>query len=54
MNKFPIFKFKTGNNKKYKIEAIENSIVYTKKAKKHLLELYYLIAQKNYQEKENI
>ena len=35
--------FDTGNNKKYKLEAIKDSIIYAKKAEKHLLGLYYLV-----------
>ena len=36
-------KFDAGNNKKYKIKVIRNSIVYAKKAKKYLPSLYYLV-----------
>lgn len=35
--------FNTNNNKKYKIETIKNSIIYTKEADKYLLDLHYLI-----------
>lgn len=33
-----------GNNKKYKIKSIKNSIVYTKNVQSQLLDLYYLIS----------
>ena len=36
--------FETSNSKKYKMEAIWNSTVYTNKAESHLLGLYYLVA----------
>lgn len=35
--------FEAGNNKKYEVEDIQNSAVYTKEASRHLLELYYLV-----------
>ena len=47
MNKLfpePKPEFDTGDNKKYKIEAIKDSTVYTKKAKGHLPGLYYLVS----------
>lgn len=44
MSKFLVPKFEAGNNKKYEVEAIQDSAVYTKKASKYLPELYYLIA----------
>ena len=37
-------KFDTGNNKKYKVEAIINSAIYIKKAKGYLPGLYYLVS----------
>ena len=40
--------FDASNNKKYKVEAIKNSIFYIKKTEKYLLGLSYLIFQKNY------
>ena len=48
-------KFKAGsNNKKYKVEDICNSTVYTKKLKAdHLLNFYYLLSWKNYLKDEN-
>ena len=39
----PKSKFDAGNNKKYKVEAIKDSIVYGKKTERHLLGLYYLV-----------
>ena len=36
------FKFKSNNNKKYKIDNIKNNIVYFIKLAKKLLRLYYL------------
>ena len=47
-------KFEAGNSEKYKMEAIWDSLVYTNKAKGHLLNLYYLKAWKKYSEEENI
>lgn len=44
MNKFPLPKFKTGNNKNYKLEIIKKSAIYAKNISKHLLGLYYLVA----------
>lgn len=35
-------KFKVGNNKDYKIKAIQDNAVYVKKADKYLLRLYHL------------
>lgn len=49
----PKLKFNISNNKKYKIEIIKNSAIYTKKAKRYLLELYYLVFYKNYLENKN-
>lgn len=47
--------FKAGNNKKYKIERIGNSIVYEKNlTANHPLSFYYLISWKSYLKKENI
>ena len=44
MNRFLLMpEFEIGNNKEYEIEAIRDSAVYTKKANKYLLKLYYLI-----------
>lgn len=49
-------KFKAGSNdKEYKIEKILNNIVYAKESEtNHLLDLYYLVFQKDYPNKENI
>ena len=47
-------KFDAGNNKKYKVKVIKNSVVYAKKAKGHLLGLYYLVSWKSYLEEESI
>lgn len=54
MNKFLVPEFKTNNDKKYKIKAIQNSVVYAKKVGRYLLGLYYLIVYKRYLEEENI
>ena len=35
--------FDIGNYKEYEVKTIKNSAVYVKKAKKHLLGLYYLV-----------
>ena len=35
--------FEAIDNKKYKVEAIQDSIIYVKEADRHLLRLYYLI-----------
>ena len=46
MNKLfpePESEFDAGNNKKYKVEAIKDRVVYSKEAKKHLPDLYYLV-----------
>ena len=48
------FELELSNDKEYKVEAIQDSEVYAKKANKHLLGLYYLIIWKNYPKKENI
>ena len=45
--------FDIGNNKEYKVEAMIDSAVYAKKAKGHLLDLYYFVFWKGYQEKES-
>ena len=36
--------FKLGDDKKYKVEAIQDSTVYAKEANRYLSELYYLVA----------
>ena len=49
------YKFEAGNNEKYKIDGIEDSVVYAKESiTSQLPELYYLILWKDYFEKENI
>lgn len=35
--------FNVGNNKKYKIDIIENNAIYTSKKKSYLPSLYYLL-----------
>ena len=40
MNKF-VPKFEMDNSKEYKIEVIQNSVIYTKEANRHLPKLYY-------------
>ena len=48
------FKFKARNNKKYIIDSIWNSAVYTREsAIKQLLKLCYLVLRKGYLEKKN-
>ena len=39
-----VTEFEADNSKEYKVEIIEDSAVYSNKAKDHLLGLYYLIA----------
>lgn len=53
MKEFLVPEFKTSDNKENKIEAIKDNAIYTKKADKYLLELYYLIVWKGYLEEEN-
>ena len=36
-------KFEAGNNKKYKVNGIQDSAVYTKKSVKQLPRFYYLV-----------
>ena len=43
MNKFSVPEFEPGDNKEYEIEAIRDSIVYTKEVDGHLPGLYYLV-----------
>ena len=45
--------FDAGNNKKYKVEVIIDSIVYTKEIEGHLPSLYYLVFWKSYLEKKS-
>ena len=37
-------KFELGDNKEYKMKAIQDSAVYAKEANRHLPGLYYLVA----------
>lgn len=57
MNKYNIsaqLKQDEGDSKKYEIEVICNNEVYTNKMNSsHLPDLYYIIFQKSYLEKEN-
>ena len=48
--------FKASNNKKYEVEAIQDSViaVYAKKADGYITGLYYLVAWKSYPKEENI
>lgn len=47
--------FEAGNNKKYKVEGIQNSTVYVIESEAgHLSGLYYLVSWKNYLEKESM
>ena len=53
MNKFvPLFEI--NNNKKYKMEAIQNSAVYVKEVDGYPWRLYYLIVWKSYIEEINL
>ena len=45
INKF-LSKFEMGNDKEYKIKAIQDSTIYVKKEDGYLSELYYLIYEK--------
>ena len=46
--------FDAGNSKKYKMEAIRDSMVYAMELESgHLPSLYYLVAWKSYLEEEN-
>lgn len=41
------------NNKEYKVEVIQDNVVYVKELKGYLLELNYLVSCKDYLKKEN-
>ena len=42
---FSVLEFESGDDdKKYKVEAIQDSVVYVKEVDGHLLGLYYLVA----------
>lgn len=43
MNEF-VLEFEASNDKKYEVEAIQDSAVYAKEADRYLLGLYYLVA----------
>ena len=45
--------FEPANNKEYKGEAIQDSVVYAQEANRQLLKLYYLVVWKDYLDKEN-
>ena len=45
--------FDKGDDKEYKVEAIQDSIVYIKEVDGHLPGLYYLVVEKGYPEEEN-
>ena len=45
--------FDAGNNKEYEVEAIKDSVVYAKEAKRHLSGLYYLVSWKDYPEEKS-
>ena len=53
INKFSVPEFEPSDNKKYKIEAIQDSAVYAKEADGHLSGLYYLVAWKDYSDEKN-
>ena len=54
MNKFAkVIEFKAGDNKKYKVEAIQDSAAYAKETDRHLTGLYYLLTWKGYPENKN-
>lgn len=40
--------FELGDGKKYKVEAIQKSVIYTNKVNGRLSGLYYLVAWKSY------
>ena len=45
MNEFTkVPEFEKGNDKEYKLKAIQDSAVYAKETDRHLLRLYYLVA----------
>lgn len=44
VNKFPMLKFEVGDNKKFKVEAIWDSIIYAKEVDRYLPRLYHLVA----------
>ena len=52
MNKFLVFE--TNDDKEYKVKTIKNNSIYTKKANRHLLRLYYLVVWNSYPKEKNI
>ena len=50
---FSVSYFDNCDDKEYEVKAIQNSVVYTKKTDKHLPELYYLVAWKDYLKEKN-
>ena len=51
---FSVPEFDPGNNKEYKVEAIQDSTVYVRKSKSgHLPGLYYLVSWRGYLEEKN-
>ena len=54
MNKFAEMpEFESGNNKKYKVKAIQDNVIYAKEVNKDLPGLYYLVIWKGYLKEEN-
>ena len=53
MNEFLVPELEPSDDKEYEVEAIWDSVVYTKKADGYFLGLYYLVAWKGYPKKEN-
>ena len=47
------FEFEAGDNKKYEVEGIQNSVVYARESARQLPGLYYLVLWKSYPEEEN-
>ena len=50
---FLVSEFEQDDNKKYEVEAIQDSAVYAKEEDRHPSKLYYLITWKRYLEKKN-
>ena len=50
---FLVPEFELGDNKKYEVEAIQDSVVYVKEVDGHLPRLYYLVVWKGYPEEAN-
>ena len=47
------FDVEDNNSREYELEAIRDSITYTKEVDGHLLGLYYLVAWKGYPKEKN-